>query len=163
MDLLIRRAAAAALALLWAGCFDPSERDGVVSCAADGSCPPGFLCNPPDDLCYRELPAPDRPDAASPITDAAAADAPAADAGGPDAAPLSQCADGVDNDCDGRIDFGVDPGCASEEDDDEHGSAECDDGLDNDEDGDTDFQISSPSCDQPGDTNCNSPFDDQEN
>jgi len=160
MGLLIRISLAA---LLVAGCFSPDERDGAVACAADMSCPPGFQCNQPDQLCYRELPEPGRPDAmpvadAAPISDAQVFDGPS-----PDATPLPQCSDGKDNDCDGRIDFGVDPGCSSSDDDDEHGTTECDDGLDNDDDGNTDFQIASPTCTQPKDTNCSSSFDDNEN
>lgn len=159
MGVLIRALAAA---LLVAGCFSPGERDGVVACAGDGSCPPGFLCNEPDRLCYRELPEPGRPDA-NPVIDAAVSDAVSPDAPPPDATPLPQCSDGEDNDCDGRIDDGVDPGCDGPEDDDEHGTRECDDGMDNDDDGETDFQISSPTCTEPTDTSCTSPFDDNEN
>jgi hypothetical protein len=158
MGLLIRLALAG---LLLAGCFDPDERDGVVACAADLSCPPDFQCNLADHRCYRTLP-PEQPDA-SRIVDAAVADATIFDAAPPDATPLPQCSDGLDNDCDGRIDFGVDPGCASAEDDDEHGSKQCDDGIDNDDDGDTDYQISSPECTAPKDSNCTSPTDDNEN
>ncbi len=159
MGLLIRIAAAA---LLLAACFSPDTRDGVVSCAADRSCPPDFVCNPSDRLCYRTLPDPGDPDAAR-VIDAAITDAVVYDAPPLDATPLPQCSDGEDNDCDGRIDFGVDPGCENGEDDDEHGNTECDDGVDNDGDNDIDFQISSPECTLPKDSNCTSSFDDREN
>src|ERR1044071_7928822 len=57
----------------------------------------------------------------------------------PDAkGPKSGCTDGVDNDGDGLAD-GADPGCTSDGDDSEHGSAACDDGVDNDNDGTTDY------------------------
>jgi len=159
MGLLNRLAFAA---LLVAGCFSPETRDGVVSCASDQSCPPDFLCNPSDHLCYRTLPAPGDPDATTAI-DASIADATVYDAPPPDANTLPQCSDGQDNDCDGRIDFDVDPGCSNGEDDDEHGTTECDDGVDNDGDNDIDFQISSPECTMPKDSNCSSSFDDREN
>ncbi len=48
-----------------------------------------------------------------------------------------QCADGVDNDLDGRIDFPDDLGCADAASDDE--SPACDDGVDNDGDGRVDW------------------------
>ena len=160
MGVLIRAALLAALAV--AGCFNPDERDGVVACGSDSSCPPDFTCDSRDNLCYRELPPPGQPDARQ-VIDASIADAQVFDAPGPDATPLPDCSDGKDNDCDGRIDFGVDPGCSSGEDDDEHGTTECDDGVDNDEDGEVDFQIVSPACNEPKDNNCMSSFDDQEN
>lgn len=158
MGVLIRFSLAA---LLLAGCFSPDTRDGVVACALDQSCPPDFVCNPSDHLCYRTLPP--QPDAPGPIDAATSPDAAVSDAAPPDAAALPQCSDGMDNDCDGRIDFGVDPGCAGAGDDDEHGSTECDDGMDNDGDNDIDYQISSPECTMPKDSNCTSPQDDQEN
>jgi hypothetical protein len=162
MGLLVRLALAGLL--LAGGCFSPDQRDGAVACASDGSCPPGFECDQRDDLCYRELPPAGQPDA-RPVPDASLSDGAVLvyDAAPLDATPLPQCSDGEDNDCDGRIDFGVDPGCSSGEDDDEHGTTECDDGVDNDEDGDTDFQIASPSCTSPKDDNCSSSFDDREN
>ncbi len=58
------------------------------------------------------------------------------------------CADGVDNDSDGKRDYPNEPGCASPSDDDEADSSPlpaCSDGLDNDSDGATDF---------PADTAC---------
>jgi hypothetical protein len=162
MGVLVRLALAALL--LAGGCFAPDQRDGVVACATDRSCPPDFQCDERDNLCYRELPPPGQPDARE-VADASVTDGPIeiVDAPPYDASSLPECGDGVDNDCDGRIDFGVDPGCSSSEDDDEHGTTECDDGLDNDEDGQTDFQIASPTCTAPKDDNCNSPFDDNEN
>jgi hypothetical protein len=63
------------------------------------------------------------------------------------------CADGLDNDGDGQIDFPEDPGCASAFDADETDLAQCSDGLDNDGDGLTDF---------PGDEGCSSYFDNDE-
>ena len=158
MGLLMRMAIAA---LFLAGCFSPDAKDGVVACALDGSCPPDFVCNTPDNLCYRTLPPPGHPDAST-VGDAAVGDATVYDAPPPDATPLPQCSDGQDNDCDGRIDFGVDPGCDSGEDDDEHGNAECDDGIDNDGDNNIDFQIASPECTLPKDDGCTSSFDDRE-
>jgi hypothetical protein len=157
------RLALAAL-LLASACFSPDARDGVVSCALDHSCPPDFTCDLRDDLCYRELPAPGQPDARQQVIDAAVTDGPVVTYDAPplDATPLPDCSDGKDNDCDGRIDFGVDPGCSSGTDEDEHGTTECDDGVDNDEDGETDFQISSPVCTEPKDDNCTSSFDDRE-
>jgi len=81
----------------------------------------------------------------------------------------AQCSDGVDNDGDGRIDFGNDPGCTGPTDDDEtdardaddggrggdrdRGDAECEDGRDNDGDGLVDF---------PNDPGCTSRSDDSE-
>ena len=61
------------------------------------------------------------------------------------------CADGVDNDGDGKVDFPADPGCGSassgSEKDDEPGEVRraCSDGLDNDGDGLTDFPAD-PGC-----------------
>jgi hypothetical protein len=56
------------------------------------------------------------------------------------------CADGIDNDADGLVDFsGGDPGCANAQDDDEQSAAlACDDGMDNDGDGSTD--LGDPGC-----------------
>jgi hypothetical protein len=45
------------------------------------------------------------------------------------------CTDGIDNDLDAKVDFGSDPGCASEVDTDERSDLACDDGIDNDGDG----------------------------
>jgi hypothetical protein len=47
------------------------------------------------------------------------------------------CSNGVDDDGDGQVDFGADPGCASAADASERG--DCDDGADNDGDGAVDF------------------------
>jgi hypothetical protein len=60
--------------------------------------------------------------------------------------PRAACADGIDNDTDGLMDFaGGDPGCADADDDDEQSPAlVCDDGLDNDLDGLED--LSDPAC-----------------
>lgn len=159
--LMIRNRAGMLAALLIAGCFSPDTRDGVVSCAADQSCPPDFVCNPADHLCYRTLPP--QPDAHGPIDASMIPDAAVADAAPPDAARLPECSDGKDNDCDGRIDFGVDPGCASEADDDENGTTECDDGIDNDGDNLIDYHIASPQCVDAKDSNCSGPADDNEN
>ena len=48
--------------------------------------------------------------------------------------PPAQCADGIDNDLDGLIDFPADPGCIDALDDDEIDPppAQCADGIDND-------------------------------
>jgi hypothetical protein len=62
---------------------------------------------------------------------------------------LPQCNDGVDNDGDALVDFPDDPGCASEDDDDEFNEpvpAQCSDGMDNDGDGRIDYP-NDPGCD----------------
>lgn len=68
---------------------------------------------------------------------------------------LAQCADGIDNDGDGLIDYPLDPDCTSALDDDEGGIAaptpECADSIDNDGDGLIDYP-SDPGCDDPTDT-----------
>jgi hypothetical protein len=135
---------AALLALVAAACFDPVELDGKLRCDDRGECPPGFACA--GDLCWRPGGGP--PDAAP------------EDAGPPDAA-LPACSNGIDDDCDGKIDrTGGDPGCSSGTDDDERGTRECDDGLDNDTDGFADFR--SPECGGGGDPECDRPDDDDE-
>ena len=70
------------------------------------------------------------------------------------------CSDYLDNDGDGKIDFGTqpdnDPGCDSELDISELGTTDCDDGIDNDTDGRVDFGTApnkDPGCDQPSDDN----------
>jgi hypothetical protein len=66
------------------------------------------------------------------------------------------CADELDNDGDGKIDFPVEPGCADQVDDDELDPdplPECADGEDNDSDGETDY---------PEDIACWSAADDRE-
>jgi spore coat protein A len=62
-------------------------------------------------------------------------------------ATVPECQDGLDNDGDGRIDFGgFDPGCDSAADPGEHApTLPCDDGLDNDGDGLTDYPAD-PAC-----------------
>jgi cysteine-rich repeat protein len=72
------------------------------------------------------------------------------------------CSDGVDNDSDAHLDFGIDPGCSAPEDDSEREAGlPCDDGLDDDGDvgidwaGDDDHDgISDP----PGDIGCANPL-----
>ena len=60
------------------------------------------------------------------------------------------CADGIDNDGDGRVDLG-DPGCSSAADLSERGAATaCDDGADQDYDGKIDFP-NDPGCSGPDD------------
>ena len=60
-------ALAALSALVWAGCVEPSIRDGQFACAAaDDSCPPGFQCGA-DGLCVRDPGAVDEVDAGEPI------------------------------------------------------------------------------------------------
>lgn len=97
---------------------------------------------------------------------------PASDGLIPDAAPQTACADGLDNDRDGKVDFPDDPGCEDAADDDETDPAplpECADGLDNDEDGF--FDIADPDCTSPIDlteaganpaTTCNNGEDDDD-
>jgi hypothetical protein len=67
-----------------------------------------------------------------------------------------ECADGIDNDGDGRVDL-EDPGCAGADDDREQepapGGGVCDDGQDNDLDGTVDF---------PDDGDCDGPDDPSE-
>jgi probable HAF family extracellular repeat protein len=61
------------------------------------------------------------------------------------------CANGVDDDGDGVIDFGADPGCVSADDEGEHEAAlTCDNGQDDDADGIVDY---------PADTSCASRID----
>ncbi|MBU1036912.1 hypothetical protein KKF32_02665, partial [Patescibacteria group bacterium] len=69
--------------------------------------------------------------------------------------PLYQCADGLDNDGDGLIDYPNDPGCSSASDNDETDPsvAQCADGLDNDGDGLIDY---------PNDPGCSSASDNDE-
>ena len=62
---------------------------------------------------------------------------------------LSLCADGLDNDEDGRIDL-EDPGCSTPEDGDEGGEPACVDRLENDGDGRIDFP-QDPGCETPED------------
>jgi len=142
------------LLLALGACFSPTERDGVVACGAGGECPPGFSCNLPDDRCYRDPPG-DTIDAA---IDASDIDGALVDAN-PDSGFMPACSDGMDNDCDGLMDFPNDPGCIDANDPNEHGSKQCDDGIDNDTDGATDYQFgagcgtSDPQCTDPNDPN----------
>jgi hypothetical protein len=117
------------------GCFDPEEKDGTLGCGAEGACPSGFVCAA-DGFCWRR-------------------------GHEPDAMPLPACSNGIDDDCDGKIDkAGGDPGCMDAEDDDEHGHKRCDDGIDNDGDGLSDYRV--PGCGPPGDPECGKPEDDNE-
>lgn len=66
----------------------------------------------------------------------------------PDAQALPRCADAVDNDDDGAIDYPFDPGCTAPSDDAETDPAvapACSDGADNDADAITDFPLE-PGC-----------------
>jgi len=129
------------LALLLGSCFDPEELDGALRCAPASGCPGGFECRA-DLRCWRRGGGPP-PDAAY--------DAPP---------PLPACSNGIDDDCDGKIDR-EDPGCTGGDDDDEHGTRQCDDGVDNDGDGKIDYRA--PSCRPPdGDDRCDKPDDDSE-
>ena len=67
--------------------------------------------------------------------------------------PVLACADGEDDDGDGKSDFPGDGGCESAADDDESGPYQCSDRQDNDGDG---------AVDSPGDRGCDSPSDDDE-
>lgn len=69
--------------------------------------------------------------------------------------PLPQCADNIDNDGDGKIDFPFDPGCSSLLDTAEFNSSvgACADGIDGDNDGRLDF---------PADSGCSSASDSSE-
>jgi hypothetical protein len=68
----------------------------------------------------------------------------------PEPPPVSaQCADGIDNDGDAKIDFPADPGCTSASDNDEFNApppppAQCADGVDND--GDSLVDLADPGC-----------------
>jgi len=151
VGLLARLALIGALA----GCFQPTELDGVLHCGEGGSCPEGFECGA-DGLCWRPGSQPiDASDAPLPAIDAAA------DALAPDAF-IPQCSNGIDDDCDGKIDrAGGDPGCSSNTDDDERGTKECDDGIDNDVDGYRDYVA--PGCGTAiGDPQCDKADDDDE-
>lgn len=72
--------------------------------------------------------------------------------GQPPGGTPAACADGIDNDGDGKIDYPADPGCGSAADTDERNNA-CADGIDNDGDGRIDY---------PNDPGCASAGDDQE-
>jgi hypothetical protein len=64
---------------------------------------------------------------------------------------VPQCGDGIDNDGDGLIDLGQDPGCTSPSDNSElNNLAQCSDGVDNDGDGLVDFP-NDPGCDSATD------------
>lgn len=126
-----------ALALVAAlSCFEPVEPDGALRCTAASGCPDGFECR--EDLrCWR-------------------LDAPRVDAF------IAQCSNGIDDDCDGKIDR-EDPGCMGGGDNDEHGSKKCDDAIDNDLDSYVDFRV--PNCGgvAMGDPQCDKPDEDNEN
>jgi hypothetical protein len=84
----------------------------------------------------------------------------------PAANALSACADGIDNDDDGLIDFPEDPGCESFDDPGEEDpltARQCSDGIDNDGDGRIDFDRDHDgvfsATDDPG---CDSAADDDE-
>ncbi|MEC9362979.1 MAG: OmpA family protein [Pseudomonadota bacterium] len=64
---------------------------------------------------------------------------------------LAVCADGIDNDSDGLVDFPNDPGCSSAADGDETDPPQCSDGVDNDGDGRIDHP-DDPGCSAPADT-----------
>lgn len=78
-----------------------------------------------------------------------------------DAMLLPQCQDGEDNDGDGQIDYPIDDGCESADDDSEEDQQlqACEDGLDNDSDGQIDYE--DPGCanlDDPSETStCGEP------
>ncbi len=67
--------------------------------------------------------------------------------------PQPACADGVDNDSDGKTDYPADPGCSGPTDNNETDPAPpaaCADGVDNDSDGKTDYPAD-PGCSGPND------------
>ena len=70
-----------------------------------------------------------------------------------------QCKNGLDDDGDGRSDL-ADLGCANEYDNDEYNTYQCNDTIDNDGDGGKDYRPSW--LDFSGDSDCDSPFDDDE-
>jgi hypothetical protein len=59
------------------------------------------------------------------------------------------CADGLDNDFDGRIDYPADPGCVDAADPNERSTKQCDNGIDDDHDGKIDWR-----GDGSGDPHC---------
>ena len=67
------------------------------------------------------------------------------------------CSNGIDEDGDGRIDFGSDPGCASSDDPNERSAKQCDNGVDDDNDGKIDWR-----GDGTGDPHCVSLTDNNE-
>jgi alpha-tubulin suppressor-like RCC1 family protein len=67
------------------------------------------------------------------------------------------CGNGEDDDEDGTFDYPEDFGCASIDDNSEHGASICDDGLDNDNDGKADYRK-----DGTGESCCTSPVDSAE-
>lgn len=84
----------------------------------------------------------------------------------PDSTPVAQCADGIDNDSDGAVDFPADLGCANSSDTTESPDpvieppvipTACLDGIDNDGDGLIDW-----SALEGGDPGCTSPLDEDE-
>jgi hypothetical protein len=72
---------------------------------------------------------------------------------GDDCQNLATCADGRDNDGDGKVDFPQDPGCTGFSDTSEkRATLQCDDGIDNEPDGLIDFLVSGggdPGCKDP--------------
>lgn len=84
----------------------------------------------------------------------------------PDGSVPGACADGLDNDGDGRADFPEDPGCESSEDPLELDPATpraCSDGLDNDDDGRRDYDLRGDGqLDAEDDPGCQSASDDDE-
>ena len=71
------------------------------------------------------------------------------------APPLKQCADGIDNDGDLKIDFPADPGCENRNDNNEVDPLPaCSDGIDNDGDGKIDYGangLGDPGCEKRSD------------
>jgi len=74
----------------------------------------------------------------------------------------TQCADGYDNDGDGKTDYGEDPGCEGYDDQDENDVVECNDNVDNDNDGKCDYNgcvvngqqlLRDPECTSPTNNN----------
>src|SRR5205085_508797 len=76
----------------------------------------------------------------------------------PEADTPPACADGLDNDGDGKTDYdGGDPGCTAPGDDSEDNPPVCGDGVDNDADGRTDSQ--EPACHTDGDPTNTATYD----
>ncbi len=144
------------LLLLLAGCVPQSPGSSDPDAARPG---PSFMDARTIEPADAGAPDGGSPDSVDPPPDALPSDAVPPDAFPsdgplPDAAPpppLSECADGRDNDGDGRVDL-ADGDCTSPADPRESGgaTAACSDGQDNDGDGATDFPAD-PGCAAAGD------------
>ena len=142
----------ALVAAMWvvSGCDDESEPTLIETgdAAADG---PTLVDAAPDSADPDQGPE-QPPDTGAVGDEGVATDADVPVDGDPDVAPRPACANGLDDDGDGAIDYPQDPGCtdAADEDEADPGVAACADGADNDDDGRTDHP-EDPGCASPGD------------